>query len=50
MPYMICSEPSLARPPAELVMNDTNSSASSGQAPMYSASRVRLESRIHENR
>jgi hypothetical protein len=47
---MICSDPSLARPPAELVMNETNSSASSEQAPMYSASSVRLESRavLHE--
>jgi len=50
IPYMICSDRSLARPPAELVMNDTNSSASSEQAPMYSASIVRLESRIHEYR
>ncbi len=47
---MICSEPSLARPPAALVMNEMNSSASSGQAPMYSASIVRLESRIQEKR
>jgi hypothetical protein len=47
---MICSEPSPARPPAALVMNETNSSASSEQAPMYSASSVRLESRIHEKR
>jgi hypothetical protein len=31
-------------------MNEMNSSASSEQAPMYSASRVRLESRIHEYR
>jgi len=31
---MICSEPPLARPPAELVMKETNSSASSEQAPM----------------
>ena len=44
---MICSEPPLARPPAELVMNEMNSSASSEQAPMYSASVVRLASRIH---
>ena len=34
IPYMICSEPSPARPPAALVMNETNSSASSEQAPM----------------
>ena len=33
MPYMICSERSAARPPAELVANETNSSASSEQAP-----------------
>jgi hypothetical protein len=31
---MIWSEPSPARPPAELVMKDTNSSASSEQVPM----------------
>ena len=47
---MICSERSEARPPAALVMKDTNSSASSEHAPMYSASMVRLESRIHEKR
>jgi hypothetical protein len=37
---MICSERSLARPPAELVMNETKSSASSEQAPVYSADPV----------
>ena len=48
---MICSEPSSpAAPPAALVMNETKSTASSGQAPVYSASSVRLLSRIHENR
>jgi hypothetical protein len=31
---MIWSEPMAARPPAELVMNETKSSASSEQAPM----------------
>ena len=50
MPYMICSDPSFTFPPAELVMNETKFSASSGHVPMYSASSVRLASLIHAKR
>ena len=47
---MICSDPFFTLPPAQLVMKETKSSASSGQVPMYSASSVRLASLIHEKR
>ena len=48
IPYMICSERSSARPPAALVMNETNSSASSGAGA--DVERLEREARVADPR